>query len=220
MKISDMMKEKFLVLDANDTLSFAAKKLASAGCSDAPVTKGGKFIGIFLTSDLAAALVKKGIFSSPSSADARRVRSEPVSKHIKNTRAWLHPATDLLSAFMFLTHYNAGAIPVVDRKNRVVGVVLASDLRDEMAKMLSAGGELPSRTPEKLREIEAAGGKTAIDHILHLVQQKGEASTAEVAKACELDISEVEEYALSLEKNRLLALDYDIFGKMKLKKPK
>lgn len=220
MKISDIMKEKFLVLDANDTLSFAAKQLADKECSGAPVTKNGKFIGMFLTSDLAAALVKKGIFDPPKSADASRIRSEPICKYMRHTGARVHPSTDLLSALMFMVHYNACSIPVVDSRDRVVGVLLASDLRNEMMKMLAVGGKLPVRTKEKLREIEAAGGRTPIDHILHIVQEKGEIGAVEIAKECELDISEVEEYAISLEKNGLLALDYDIFGRMKLRKPK
>jgi predicted transcriptional regulator len=219
MKVSDIMKKDFLVFEADDTLALAAKKLVEKGQSEAPVVRQRRFIGMFLTSDLAAVFVKKGIFGSPTPADAEKVREDVVSKHIRSKKTWLDPEADILSAFLLLVHRNVDVIPVLDKGRKIMGVVHASDVRKEMAKMLSAGGKLPVRTAEKLQELEMLGGKTAIDHIVHYVQKRGSATAEEVARNCNLTLQEVEEYANSLEKNGLLKLEYSILGKMKLHKP-
>ena len=218
MKISDIMKKEFLVFEADTTLAEAAKKLVEEGQSEAPVVRARKFIGMFLTSDLAAVFVKGGIFGLRR-ADTGKVGSDVVSKHIRSTKTWLHPDTDMLSAFLLLVHRNVDVIPVLDKGRKVMGVVRVSDLRKEMNKILSEGGKLPVRTADKAQELDMLGGKTAIDHIVHFVQKRGSASAEEVAKQCNLTIQEVEEYANSLEKNGLLKLEYNLFGKMKLHKP-
>jgi len=218
-KISDITRKDYLFFDSEDTLVFAAKKLVEKGLSEAPVLHEGKFIGMFLTSDLAAALVKTSIFGSPSQADALRVQKEPVGRHIGSRRTYLHPGADILSACLLLVHRNVDTIPVIDMEKKVLGVVHASDVRREMLKMMSAGGKIPIRTPAKLQQLEALGGKTAIDQIVHYIEEKGAASASEVARSCNLTVAEVEEYANSLEKNRLLRLEYDLLGKMRLRRP-
>jgi CBS domain-containing protein len=219
MKISEIMKQDFLCLEYDDTLSFAAKKLVDANLSEAPVVRQRKFVGMFLTSDLAAALVKTGIFGQASTADANKVKNDVVGKHFRSTRTWLAPDADLLSALLLLVHRNVDVIPVLDKEKKIIGIVNVADVRREIAKMLSAGGKIPVRTPENLQEMELLGGKTAIDHIVHYVQEKGTAGAEEVAKKCGLTVDEVEEYANSLEKNGLLKLEYTMFGKLKLHRP-
>jgi len=218
MKISDIMRKDFLVLEADDTLAFAAKKLSEGNQSEAPVVRSRRFLGMIMTSDLAAVFLKKGIFGV-SRADTAKVRSDVVSKHIRSTKTWLHPDTDLLSAFLLLVHRNVDVIPVLDRGRKVIGVVRVSDLRKEIAKMLSEGGKMPVRTPDKAQELDDLGGNTAIDHIVHYVHRRGSATAEEVAKKCNLTVAEVEEYSNSLEKNGLLRLEYNLFGKMKLHTP-
>lgn len=218
-KIANIMKKNFLFFDSEDTVGFAAKKLVEKGQSEAPVIHEGKFMGMFLTSDLAAALVKTSVFGKPQKADGVKVQHQPVGKRIGSRRTFLTQEADILSAFLLLVHRNVDIIPVINKERKVLGVVRAEDVRKEMLRMLSAGGEIPVRTPERLQQLDALGGKTAIDQILHFVEQKGAASAKEVAKQCNLTVDEVEEYANSLEKNHLLKLEYDILGKVKLKKP-
>ncbi len=219
MKISEIMKKDFLCFDYGDTLSFAAKKLVEAKLSEAPVVRQRKFVGMFLTSDLVAALVKTSIFGKASTADTNKVKNDVVGRHFRSTRTWLAPDADMVSAFLLLVHRNVDIIPVLDKEKKIIGVVDVADVRREIAKMLSAGGRIPVRTPENLQELEMLGGKTAIDHIVHYVQEKGVAGAEEVAKKCGLTVDEVEEYANSLEKNGLLKLEYTVFGKLKLHRP-
>ena len=61
-------------------------------------------------------------------------------------------------------------------------------------------------------------GTTAIDQLVNFVRQSGAVSAAEAAKRCNLTVGEVEAYSLSLEKNGILKIEYDMLGNMKLQK--
>ncbi len=219
MKIIDLAKRKFLCFESDDTVSYAAKMLAEKNLREAPVLRQGKFIGMFTTSDIAAALVKKGMLGRAGLADLSKVKNELVYKHMSQRPIWLDPQADVLGAFAFLVHNSAGSIAVVDRKKgrRLVGVVLASDIRKEMAKLL-AGGKEGGRAVAKELAASDFGGKTAIDQILRYVEKKSPTDAGEVAKQFKLSVKEVEEYADSLSKHGLLKVEYNIIGKMKLKK--
>jgi len=222
MRISDIMRKEFLCIEPDDTLAAAAKKLVEKGLSDAPVMGEGKFRGMLCTSDLAAALVRHELLNiKPIQADAPKAGSEPVMKHIKSTRAWLAPEADILSAFLLLVHHNIETLPVLNKTGRVIGVVRGEDLRREMSRMLSSGRSKKQEKEGKIavRKKEASiKGTTAIDQLVHFVRQAGVVGAPEAAKRCNLTVDEVESYALSLEKNGILKIDYDVLGNMKLQK--
>lgn len=221
MNISDIIKKDFLVFDSQERLANAAKKLAQAGVSEAPVVQKRRFIGMFSTSDIARVLVKESVFGKPAEADFRLKRNDPLFKHIRHFSATLSPESDVISAYLVLLHKNVDVIPVLGKNKSVAGVVLASDLRKKMAQMLSEGGKIPLREladdePEKLA---AEGkGRTSLDIIFHFVQKKGAATAEEVSEKFGFPVHELEEYALCLEKHGLLRVEYDFFGKMKLKR--
>jgi predicted transcriptional regulator len=222
MRISEIMRKTFLCIEPDDTLAAAAKKLAENGLSEAPVMGEGKFRGMLCTSDLAAALVRHDILNTkPVQADAPKAGGEAVIKHIKSTRAWLAPEADILSAFLLLVHHNIETLPVLNKAGRVIGVVKGEDLRKEMLRMLASGSTKKQETARKaaVRKKEASvKGTTAIDQLVHFVRQAGTVSAPEAAKRCNLTVDEVEAYALSLEKNGILKIDYDVLGNMKLQK--
>jgi predicted transcriptional regulator len=222
MRISDIMKKDFLCISPDDTLASAAKKLAEKELSEAPVMGEGKFRGMLCTSDLAAALVRHEILSmNLFQADAPKAGGEAVIKHIKSTRAWLAPEADILSAFLLLVHHNIETLPVLNKNGRVIGVVRGADLRREMVRMLASGSTKKQEKARKSavrRDDAPIKGTTAIDQLVHFVRQKGMVSAPEAAKRCNLTVAEVEAYALSLEKNGLLKIDYDMLGNMKLQK--
>jgi len=218
MKISEIMRKDFLCIEPDETLSAAAKKLEERGLSEAPVMGEGKFRGMLCTSDLAAALVRHTMLSiKPVPADAQKVGGEAVIKHIKSTRAWLAPEADIISAFLLLVHHNIETLPVLNKSGRVLGVVRGEDLRKEMRRMFASSNDKGKKLP--VRNAEApAKGTTAIDQLVHFVRQNDVVSAPEAAKRCNLTVEEVEAYALSLEKNGLLKIDYDVLGNMKLQK--
>ena len=222
MRISEIMRKDFLCIDPDETLASAAKKIAEKGLSEAPVMGEGKFRGMLCTSDLAAALVRHDLLNSkPLQADAPKAGGEAVKKHIKSTRAWLAPEADILSAFLLLVHHNIETLPVLNKSGRVLGVVRGEDLRREMLAMFASGSSKKQEKAKKVavHSVEASvKGTTAIDQLVNFVRQNEKVSALAAAKNCNLTLEEVESYALSLEKNGLLKIDYDVLGNMKLQK--
>ena len=222
MRISEIMRKDFLCIEPDETLAAAARKLAEKGLSEAPVMGEGKFRGMLCTSDLAAALVRHDILNSRlRQADAPKAGGEAVIRHIKSTRAWLAPEADILSAFLLLVHHGIETLPVLNKAGRVIGVVRGDDLRKEMSRMFASGTgkkqEIAGKAPVR-KQAESVKGTTAIDQLVQFVRQKGAVRASEAAKRCNLTVDEVEAYALSLEKNGILKIDYDMLGNMKLQK--
>ena len=222
MKISAMMDKEFFSLDAADTLGYAAKKFAEKKLSEAPVISQGRLAGMLTTSRIAEALVKTRLVGKPREADAVKAGGMSVGKHMFRGAIFLHEDAELVEAISMLSNYNIGSIPVVDKKGAVVGVLWADDLQKAMADMLSGKGSAKGATAQvsasETMESDSGGGKTAVDQILRYVEKKGSATSSELARLFSLPLSEVEEYAISLEKHGLLMLEYDILGKMKLRK--
>jgi predicted transcriptional regulator len=220
MRISEIMRKGFLSIEPDDTLASALKKLVGKGLSEAPVMGEGKFRGMLCTSDIAAALVRHDMLNMrQSQADAPKAGGEAVIKHIKSTRAWLAPEADILSAFLLLVHHNIETLPVINKAGRVVGVVTGDDIRGEMLRMFASGRKnAPDAKKAPSPKDASVKGTTAIDQLVQFVRLSGTVSAAEAAKRCNLTVEEVEAYALSLEKNGILAVDYDMLGNMKLQK--
>ena len=227
MRITPLVEKSFFSLDALDTLSYAAKKMAERNLSDVPVLQQGRLAGILTTSDIASALVKRSIMGRPQEADSVKVGGMPIGRHMARKIVCLKEDAELLDAMQLFSAYNIGCIPVVDRKGKAVGAVFAEDVRKKMAEMLSDADEKGVKKLGKsaAARAEAAGpierqdkGNTAIDQILKYVERKGAANSSEIARQFSLPVSEVEEYAVSLEKHALLEIEYNIFGRMKLKR--
>jgi CBS domain-containing protein len=221
MKISDITKKKYLSFESDETLSLAAKKLAAAGVSEAPVTEKRKYIGMFSTSDLARVLVRESVFGKGKVADFSKAKGDPIIKHMHHFSATIGPDADIISAYLVLLHKNVDVIPVVGKNKMLVGVALASDLREEMAKMLSEDGTVPKRQPLQKSEdgdYKPASGNTALDMVLHYVQAKGTVTAEEVSAKFKIPVNEIEEFALSLDKHGLVKAEYGFLGKMTLKR--
>ncbi len=218
MQVSEIMAKKFLFLDAGDNLLHAAKLLSGKGRREAPVLKGSKFIGMFSMADLAAVLVKTGLFTKPVPVNVRTLSREPLSKHIKSSYLFLGPDSDILSAFLLVVQKNVDCVPVLDKKKNLVGVVLAADLEEQMIKLLTSSAPVQMR-PEQKEEEQPGGTKTTIDSVLSFVLKQGSATSDEIARHFSLPISEVEEYTSVLEKNGFIKVDYSLLGKITLKRP-
>ena len=218
MKVSDIVQKKFLSFDVDDTLSFAARKLAQADVSAAPVTHLRKYAGMVSISDIASVLVKIGVFA-PSKADFSKAKKDPLEKHMHRYLPTLGMDDDVMSAYFMLLHKNVDVIPVVGKNRALLGVVLSSDLRRQMAQMMSDEGKAPPRAaapPDG--DDKLAAGDTVLDLILHFVQRKGVTTAEEVSAKFKIPVNEIEEYAMSLDKHGLLKAEYNFLGKMKMKK--
>ncbi len=217
MKISELMRKKYLSFDANDKFNHAAVKLLRKKQREAPVTRAGKLVGVFSVSDIAGALVQRDMFGKITQAKPEKIREEPVKKHMTQRTLYLKEGMDLTSALLFITHKNPDSIPVVDGKGNLVGVVLSADLKRNMLKTISAGDK-EAAIDEVCKPDEAGASPTAIDSILQFVQKNGSAKAIALAREFKIPVEEVEEYAESLEKHGLLKIEYSLLGEMTLKK--
>ena len=217
MKVSDIIQRKFLSFEADDTLSFAVSKLAQAGVAEAPVIRLRKYVGMFSASDAARVLVKIGVFG-PHKADFSKARKDPLAKHMHRLSPTLGMDADIMSAYFLLLRRNADVIPVVGKNHALLGVVLSSDLRKQMAQVLSDDPQAPPRAVQPDSDDKLGAGDTVLDLILHFVQKNGVATAEEVSAKFKIPVSEIEEYAMSLDKHGLLKAEYNFLGKMKLKR--
>lgn len=221
MKISEILRKKYLSFDANDNFYHSAMKLLNKKQREAPVTRAGKLVGVFSVSDIAGSLVHKDLIGKVVREDLKKARQETVRKHMTKKTLYLAEDADLVSAFLFITHKNPDSIPVVDKKGNLAGVVLAADLKREMLKTLAEGAKIEGEkaaVADVVKPEEDAPAQTAIDGILFYVQKNGSADAIELAKKFKIPVEEVEEYAESLEKHGLLKVEYSLLGKMTLKK--
>jgi|GEM_PF-3322721 len=213
--ISGLMKKEPLSFQVDETIASAAKKMAQGRLSEVPVLHGWKFVGMLRLSDVAAAIVKTGLFRKPALRNAREVQNQTVGRHVKGRGAWLKPDSDIPSLLLYLKRQNAGLVPVVDQQMRLVGVVYASDARKEISKMLLGGPKAPTKNSAHPQKPERLEGQTPIDQLVHLVEKRGSVRAADAARLLGLSRAEVQDYAKSLEKNNLVRIEYDLFG-MKL----
>jgi hypothetical protein len=104
-----------------------------------------KYFGMFSTSDIARVLVKISVFGKLQEPDFEKAKNDPLLMHMHQSAATLGPDSDIISAYLVLLHNNVDVLPVVDKHNTLLGVVLASDLRKKMAETLSENGKMPVR---------------------------------------------------------------------------
>ncbi len=220
MKISEIMRKIYLSFDANDKFYHSAVKLLRKKQREAPVTRAGKLVGVFSVSDIAGSLVHKNFIGKITKMNMKQVRNETVRKHMTRKVLYLNAEADIVSAYLFISHKNPDTIPVVDKKGNLLGVVLSADLKHEMLKILTEGAEpVPETSIEEVNKTsEGETGRTAIDSILFYVQSKGAVEALALAREFKIPVEEVEEYAESLEKHGLLKIEYNLFGKMTLRK--
>lgn len=221
MKISEIMKTKFLLFEGDETIYEVSKKLDAKKRREAPVQWKGKFMGMITLSAIASALSRKGILENLSAQGAAKMRAEPIRKFIHLpmfAHIHLEPDMDLAAAAKILAGRNAECIPVLDSRKKLVGVVFPPDLGKKLLGALEFGIAAGEKKKATAKEAKKGTGDTAIDNVLEFVNKKGMTTCEEIAKEFNLPIQTVEGYAQSLETYGLLKIDYTLLGKMKLKR--
>ncbi len=218
MKVSEIKKTGCISFDAGDEVYEVASRLVEAGRKEAPVTRQGRFIGIITLSALAAPFARANVVDNPNSAAVEKAKKERIEKYVSTRmfmKIYLEPDMELSQAVAVLANRNAECVPVLDKRHRLIGGICTSELWKTIIKAVGKGRQAkkPSGAVAKSR-----GDDTTIDQVLAAVRARGKVTAAEVAVQLKLPLQTVEEYAQSLEKYGLLKVEYDLFGKMTLKK--
>jgi CBS domain-containing protein len=93
-----------------------------------PITEGGKLLGIVTDRDICCRMVAKGL--NPNTTRVDEIMSEPV--------ATCHEDQDLYDAASLMERKRILRVPVLDREDRLVGILTLGDLSRRASPDLTA----------------------------------------------------------------------------------
>ena len=121
MKCKEMMTQKVVCCLPDDKVAKVAKKMKKADIGSVPIVEDmekKKLIGIITDRDLALKVIGKG--RKPQSTKIKKVMTKNVVTCLAND--------DLQKALDLMAENQLRRIPVVDKNNRVVGVISQADI--------------------------------------------------------------------------------------------
>ncbi|HTL48320.1 MAG TPA: CBS domain-containing protein [Verrucomicrobiae bacterium] len=136
MKIKELMVSPVITVQEDDPFSKVEEKFRTKGIRHLPVVdSGGLLKGIVTQRDLyrtlSPRLTEEGIYYAPEALDEfvlkRVMKQEPVA---------LGPDDELAKAVEIMARNKFGAIPVVDKDRKVVGILTETDILKWLARQL------------------------------------------------------------------------------------
>ena len=122
MKVKDLMTKKVLVLKPYDTFEDAARLFVKNKIDGAPVVdKDGKLISIITKTDLMKAIINKSKMNT-------KIEALELKKVIT-----INSETDIEDALK----YKIGRLPIIDKNNKVVGIITHTDLINNLVERIS-----------------------------------------------------------------------------------
>ena len=121
MKCKDMMTQKVVCCLPDDKVAKAAKKMKKTDIGSVPVVENKEnkiLIGIITDRDLALKVIGKG--RKPQSTKIKKVMTKNVVTCLAND--------DLQKAMNLMSENQLRRIPIVDKNNRVVGIISQADI--------------------------------------------------------------------------------------------
>ena len=121
MKCKDVMTQKVVCCFPDDSVEKAAKKMKKNNIGSLPILKNKenkKLIGIITDRDLALKVVGKN--HNPESTKIKKIMTKNVVTCLAND--------DLQKALDLMAENQLRRIPVVDKKNQVVGFIAQADI--------------------------------------------------------------------------------------------
>lgn len=126
LKVSDVMTENPLTVEASDTLEQVEELLEEHRIRQLPVVEGTELVGIITDRDIRPFL-RDRYLGSPE--EQERVMKTKVASVMSPKPITLSPNDDLKEAIELLIEEKVGGIPVVDEDGRaVVGIVTYVDV--------------------------------------------------------------------------------------------
>ena len=126
-------------LDGDNSVVDAAEALVSAGIRGAPVVKGGEMIGFVSRTDIIRAM-----------QDDENLGKRRVEEFMTEDPETIGPKDTVSQAQIVMQGLNEKALPVVDPRNKVVGVVGMTEI---LKTLWSPKADMPSRTPKPPRKV-------------------------------------------------------------------
>jgi CBS domain-containing protein len=120
--VNDVMTHLVVTFRPSDRLRYVAHKLLHNRISGAPVTEGGRLVGIITETDIADGAV------SGSLQGAEGVLDKTVGELMTRRVFVSHPGDSIPHAAALLDRHGVRRVPVVDDENYVIGVIGRADI--------------------------------------------------------------------------------------------
>lgn len=157
--VEDVMQRRVVVVACDQSLGSAARELERAGVSGAPVTEGGRVVGVVTLRDLfQAAGVSPATVATTGPwhryehlmARATGTVADAMSRHVVTIR----PEASVASAAAAMRAHGVNRIPVVDETGALRGIVARDDVVEAVAR-LAGRWEADVRRPDPQAGSEA-----------------------------------------------------------------
>jgi CBS domain-containing protein len=119
--VQDAMTSNPCTIDADQTVSYAARMLKDENVGLAPVVEGQRLVGTLTDRDIVTRVVAEG--RDPQSVAVREVASTDV--------VTIDPQQDLDEALRLMASNQIRRLPVVEEDGRLVGVLAQADVARE-----------------------------------------------------------------------------------------
>jgi CBS domain-containing protein len=119
--ILEVMTSNPCAIEADRSVSYAAKMMKQEDVGVAPIVESGRLVGMLTDRDIAVRVVAEG--KDPDSVNVRDVASSNVVS--------IDPQQDLDDALVLMARHQIRRLPVVEDDGRLVGVVAQADVAQE-----------------------------------------------------------------------------------------
>ncbi|MBE0437017.1 MAG: CBS domain-containing protein [Methylomicrobium sp.] len=148
MRVEDLMTSQVFTVEQHDMIDRVFFLLHYEKVRHLPVVEKGKVIGIVSDRDLYKALGPKSNSNSVETVEGKTVLQvvpQKVQHIMRRGVLTVNPDTYASEAASIMAENKVGALPVVDKNNKLVGIVSATDILRVFAKIEKASEEREKR---------------------------------------------------------------------------
>ncbi|MFH8086988.1 MAG: CBS domain-containing protein [Candidatus Aenigmatarchaeota archaeon] len=212
LKVKDVMSKNVITVSPEQSIMEVIKILAESKVSGLPVVKEGKIVGIITEADILDLVGKKNLLA----VDEGTLKEKGVTKVkeiMKKVVIVANEEDGLDRAVLLMSLYKVKRLPVVDKKNNIVGIIARDDIIKSLAKLMAEA------VPEKVSTVEKVPSmmETDIDRILAVIKEKKRVKFSELEKMFNVSKEVIEEWAKILEDHGLAEIFYPAIGEPELR---
>jgi len=211
MKVKDAMSKNVVKISANEPLDKAIDILSEKNISGVPVVKDKIVVGILSESDILRKIGLKDLASIDLDDIERikKIQSLHVKDVMKKEVYSVKEDDDVAVAIKIMNVKDVNRLPVVNKKNKLVGILTRGDVIRVFAKSLGSWLLLEKKTPLVL--------ETDVDKLLKIIEKNESVPVDDLAKILKVSELKIEEWGRLLEEHGLIRMEYPAFGKPVLK---
>ncbi|MEM5834340.1 MAG: CBS domain-containing protein [Candidatus Aenigmatarchaeota archaeon] len=212
LKVKDVMSKNVITVSPEQSIMEVVKILAESKVSGLPVVKEGKIVGIITEADILDLVGKKNLLAIDEGALKEKGVTK-VKEIMKKVVIVANEEDGLDRAVLLMSLYKVKRLPVVDKKNNIVGIIARDDIIKSLAKLMAEAVSEKVSTVEKVPSMM----ETDIDRILAVIKEKKRVKFSELEKMFNVSKEVIEEWAKILEDHGLAEIFYPAIGEPELR---